>query len=111
MRSLAFLGHIICSKGVKVDPRKTEAVKNCPRPLTQTDIRSSLGLGDYYRRFVHRFAFIASPLTTLTQKSKKFEWWEVFERNFQILKDNLTSAPMLTLLEGIEGLVVYCDAY
>ena len=49
LRSVTFLGHIISSEGVEVDPRKTEAVKNCPRPLTPTDIRSFLGLADYYR--------------------------------------------------------------
>ena len=49
LRSVTFLGHIISSERVEVDPRKTEAVKNCPRPLTPTDIRSFLGLADYYR--------------------------------------------------------------
>ena len=38
------LGHIISSEGFEVKPRKTEAVKNWPRPLTPTDIRSFLGL-------------------------------------------------------------------
>ena len=70
---MTFLGHIISSKGVEVDPRKMEAVKNCPRPLTPTDIRSYLGLASYYQRFVDGFVSIASPLTTLTQKSKKFK--------------------------------------
>ena len=69
---MAFLGHIISNEGVEVDPRKTEAVKNGHKPLTPTDIRSVLGLASYYQRFVDGFASIASPLTILTQKSKKF---------------------------------------
>ena len=69
-----FLGHIISSEGVEVDPRKMEAVKNCPRPLTPTYIRSFLSLEGYYGRFVYGFALISSPLITLTQMSKKFEW-------------------------------------
>ena len=72
LRSVAFLGHIISSDGVEVDPRKMEAVRGWPRPLTPTDIRSFLGLAGYYRRSVDVFVSIASPLTTLTQKSKKF---------------------------------------
>ena len=71
LRSITFLSQIIFSDGVEVDPRKIEAVKNFPRPLTPTDIRSFLG---YYRRFVDGFASIASPLNTLTKKCKKFEW-------------------------------------
>ena len=74
LRSVAFLWHIISSEGVGVYPRKTETVKNWPRPLTPIDIRSFLGLAGYYQSFVYGFASIASPLTTFTKKSKKFEW-------------------------------------
>ena len=56
------------------------------------------------------FASIASPLTTFTQKSKKFEWSEACEKSFRLLKDRITSAPVLTLLEGAKGFIVYCDA-
>ena len=74
--SMAFLGHIISSEGVEVDPRKSEVVKNCHRPLTPTDIRTFMVLVGYYRRFVDCFVSITSPLTTFTQKSMKFEWSE-----------------------------------
>ena len=70
-RLLVFLSHIICSEGVEVDTRKTEAVKTCPRPLPPTNIKSFLGLAGYYLRFVDGFTSIASPLTTLTQKSER----------------------------------------
>ena len=72
LRSVTFLGQIISSEGVEVDPRKMEVVKNWPRPLTPTNIRSFLGLAGYYRRFFYSFTSIGSPLTTLTQKIKKF---------------------------------------
>ena len=74
LRSAAFRGHIFSTERVEVDPRKIEAVKNCPKTLTQTDISIFLGLTRYYRQFVDGFASIPSPLTTLTQKSVKFEW-------------------------------------
>ena len=72
LRSVVFFGHIISTEGFEIIPTKTEAVKNWPRPLNPTDIRSFLGLLGYYIRFVDGFEFIASPLITLTQKSKKF---------------------------------------
>ncbi|KAH0709311.1 hypothetical protein KY284_010738 [Solanum tuberosum] len=109
LMSIAFLGHIVSRKGIEVDHKKTDAVKSWPRPLTPSDIRSFLGLADYYRRVVDGFSFIASPLTALTQKKAKFEWSEACEKTFQELKDRLASAPVLTLLEGTNGFVVYCD--
>ena len=50
---------------------------------------------------------IESPLITLTEESKKFEWSEACERSFKILKDRFTFALVLTLPEGV---VVYSDA-
>ena len=82
MRLLTFHGQIIFSEGVKVDPRKTEAVKSMPRPLNLIDIRSFMGLVGYYQMFEDGFASITFPLTTLTQKSRKFEWSEACNKSF-----------------------------
>ena len=56
------------------------------------------------------FSKIAVPLTRLTQKNIKFNWTDRGEEYFQLLKDLLTSAPVLTLLSEDEGYIVYCDA-
>ncbi|XP_049406164.1 uncharacterized mitochondrial protein AtMg00860-like [Solanum stenotomum] len=104
LRSVAFLGNIVSGEGVQVDPKKTEVVKNWPRPLSASDIQSFLALVGYYRKFVEGFSFIASPLTMLTQKKVNFRWLEACEKSFHDLKDKLTSAPILTLPEGSDGL-------
>ena len=111
LSSAAFLGHIISSEGVEVDSRKTQVVKNLHRQLTPIDIMSFLDLPGYYLRFVDSFASIESPLTTFTQKSKKFEWLEACERSFQILNDRLNFALVLTLPEGTKGFVLYFDEF
>ncbi|KAJ9562395.1 hypothetical protein OSB04_007555 [Centaurea solstitialis] len=64
----------------------------------------------YYRRFIANFSRIAQPLTTLTQKDKKFVWGEKQEEAFQTLKQKLCNAPILALPEGTDNFVVYCDA-
>ncbi|WMV54854.1 hypothetical protein MTR67_048239 [Solanum verrucosum] len=96
--------------GIEVDPKKTDTVKGWRRPLTPTNIRRFLGLASYYRRLVEDFSSIASPLTTLTQEKAKFEWLETCEKSFRELKDRLTSTPVLTLSEGTDRFVVYCEA-
>ena len=69
-----------------------------------------LGLACYYRRFIENFSKVAQPLTVLTQKDKKFDWGIRQEEAFQILKNKLCSAPILSLPEGTEDFVVFCDA-
>ncbi|GJZ38131.1 putative reverse transcriptase domain-containing protein [Tanacetum coccineum] len=67
-----FLGHVINSQGIHVDPSKIEAVNNWASPTTPTEIRQFLGLAGYYRRFIKGFSKIAKPLTELTQKNKNY---------------------------------------
>nr|GEZ57329.1 hypothetical protein [Tanacetum cinerariifolium] len=84
--SMKFLGHVINSQGVHVDPTKVEAIKNWTAPKTPTEVRQCLGLAGYYRRGKEE------------------------EEAFQLLKDKLCSAPILALPEGSKDFVVYCDA-
>ena len=56
------------------------------------------------------FASITSPLTRLTQKMVKFKWSDDCEKSLADLKNRLTTNPVLTLLEGSDGYVIYCDA-
>ncbi|GJW93492.1 putative reverse transcriptase domain-containing protein [Tanacetum coccineum] len=108
--SVQFLGHVIDSSGVHVDPAKIEAIKNWAAPTTPTEVRQFLGLAGYYRRFIKEFSLISKPLTKLTQKNKPYVWGDDEEEAFQTLKLKLCSAPILSLPEGSEDFVVYCDA-
>ncbi|XP_076949370.1 uncharacterized protein LOC143621988 [Bidens hawaiensis] len=56
------------------------------------------------------FSKIAQPLTSLTRKGIVYKWTEAHDTTFQTLKDKLCSAPILSLPEGVEDFVVYCDA-
>ncbi|GJU04392.1 putative reverse transcriptase domain-containing protein [Tanacetum coccineum] len=80
-----FLGYVIDSEGIHVDPAKIESIKDWASPKTPTENHQFLGLAGYYRRFIEEAAF-------------------------QLLKQKLCSAPILLLLEGSEDFVVYCDA-
>ncbi|GJT48064.1 putative reverse transcriptase domain-containing protein [Tanacetum coccineum] len=105
-----FLGHVIDSRGIHVDPAKIESIKDWASPKTPTEIRQFLGLAGYYRRFIEGFSKIAKSMTKLTQKGIKFDWGEKEENAFQLIKQKLCSAPILALPEGSKEFVVYCDA-
>ncbi|GKE74995.1 putative reverse transcriptase domain-containing protein [Tanacetum coccineum] len=81
-----FLGHVIDSQGIHVDPAKIESIKDWASPKSPTEIRQFLGLAGYYRRFIEGFLKITKPMTNLTQKKVKFEWGDKQEIVFQLLK-------------------------
>nr|GEV62644.1 putative reverse transcriptase domain-containing protein [Tanacetum cinerariifolium] len=108
--ALIFLGHVIDSQGIHVDPAKIKSVKDWASPNSPIEIRKFLGLAGYYQRFTEGFSKIAKPMTKLTQKKVKFEWGDEQEAAFQLLKQKLCSALILALPEGSEDFIVYCDA-
>ncbi|GJZ18816.1 reverse transcriptase domain-containing protein [Tanacetum coccineum] len=67
-------------------------------------------MAGYYRRFIANFSRIAKQLTLLTQKNKKYVWDAEQDEAFQLLKSKLCDAPILSLPDGVEDFVVYCDA-
>ncbi|XP_019223683.1 PREDICTED: uncharacterized protein LOC109205426 [Nicotiana attenuata] len=88
---------MVPNEGIKVDPKKIEAVQCWPKPSTSTKIRSFLGLAGYYRHFVEGFSSIAIPLTRFTQKGALFGWSDECEESFRKLKIALTTTPVLVL--------------
>ncbi|KAL4025999.1 hypothetical protein IC575_014406 [Cucumis melo] len=110
LKKVSFLGHVLSSEGVSVDPTKIEAVTSWPRLSTVSEVRSFLGLVGYYRRFVEDFSRIASPLTQLTRKGTPFVWSLACKCSFQELKKKLVTAPLLTVPDGSGSFVVYSDA-
>ena len=65
-RRVSFLGHVISEEGLEMQPDKVEAVRNWPTPRNVTELKSFLGLCNYYRRLLDHFSDIAAPLHKLT---------------------------------------------
>nr|GEZ94361.1 putative reverse transcriptase domain-containing protein [Tanacetum cinerariifolium] len=103
-----FLGHVIDSQGIHVDPAKIESIKDWASPKTPTEIRQFLGLAGYYRRFIEGFSKIAKSMTKLTQKGINFDWGELFSDHdcnicYQLGKANVV-ADALSRKERIKPL-------
>jgi hypothetical protein len=104
-----YLGHIISKHGIAVDPEKIEAIRGWPTPRNVSDVKSFMGLVGYYRRFIVGFSKIPHPITYLQEKGTKFEWTLKCEKNFNLLKELLTSAPMLNIVDLNEIFLVCTD--
>ena len=65
---MSFLGHVISSNGISVDPSKVDAMLQWEALKSVTKIRSFIGLAGYYRRFIEGYSNLTLPLTQLTQK-------------------------------------------
>ena len=89
LKKISFLCHIVSAEGIRVDPVKIEAVVNWKPPQSVTEVRSFLGLAEYYRRFVKGFSVITSPLTKLLRKGVMFEWSDKCQNSFEQLKEML----------------------
>jgi hypothetical protein len=109
LEKIAFLGHILTTEGREVDPSKVEVVSKWKQPSNVSEVRSFLGMAGYYRRFIKGFSSIARPMTELLKKDNKFVWTLKCEESLQIIKQKLTTAPVLTLPDIHQNFVIFCD--
>jgi hypothetical protein len=107
-----FLGHTVGHGLLKPLSDKLESIQNSPRPQTKTQLRSFLGLANYYRKFIPNYAAIAAPLTDKTKKGEpnKIGWSENQEIAFRTLKSKLGKSPILHLPELSRQMILRTDA-
>lgn len=107
-----FLGHIVGQGLLQPKACKLEAIQNASQPQTKTQLRSFLGLANYYRQFIPNFAAIAVPLTDKTKKgeSNQIEWGESQEKAFRTLKAKLAQSPILHLPDISRPFILRTDA-
>ncbi|GJS42410.1 ty3-gypsy retrotransposon protein [Tanacetum coccineum] len=93
---LEYLRHVISARGVNMDPKKLLAVRDWPEPKNQRHVRGFLGLAGYYRHFIRGYASLTAPLSDLL-KHEGFKWGKEESKAFQIFKERLSNAPLLSL--------------
>ena len=90
-----YLGLIISTEGIKMDPVKVDAIKQWDSPTCVREVRSFISFCNFYRRFIRDFSKIAGPLNSLTKKDVKFTWTKECELAFEGLKQRVCEAPIL----------------
>ena len=105
-----FLGHTISAEGVLPNPENIAKIKQWPVPTTPTQVRQILGLGSYYRRFLHGYSDLVRPLTLLTHKGTPFIWNENCQNAFDTLKARLTGAEIMAYPRDSDSYILDTDS-
>ena len=95
--STAFLGLIVSTEGIAINPNKVSAIKEWKTPRSVTEAQSFIGFCNFYRRFIRGFSKVARPIIELTKDEfkKNFKWNEQAQEAFEDLKERIISAPIL----------------
>jgi hypothetical protein len=110
INEVPFLGHMISSEGIVVNPSKVCDVLDWEPPKFVHQVWSFLGLTGYYRRFILIFSKISKPITKLLKKGTKYVWSKECDEVIQTLKKLLTTSPMLAQPDITKPFDVYYDA-
>jgi len=107
-----FLGHVVRAQGVHVNPEKVQVIKYWPEPTTATEVRSFLGLANFFRKFkfVMGFSTMALPLIKLSTQEHDFQFDSPARTAFGALRHALSHAPILAVPDPTKGYELVCDA-
>ncbi len=94
-KSVEYLGHRVDAEGIHASPEKVEAILKAPQPKNVQQMRSYLGLLNYYRKFLPNLAAIIKPLNDLLHKDRRWRWTAECTDAFETAKQLLTTSPVL----------------
>ena len=93
-----YLGFLFLVEGLKLDPKKVNAILEWPIPRSVTRVRSFHGLASFYKKFIRGFSSIFGPLTeTMTGDKKEFKWTVEADKILILLKQKVIEQPILEL--------------
>ncbi|KAL5491837.1 hypothetical protein EMCRGX_G017202 [Ephydatia muelleri] len=102
--------HVISRNGICTSPNKIEVIQKAPIPLNVTELRSFLGMVNYYGKFIQSVADLCAPLNELLQKNTPWMWTATCMESFNQLKQALGSAEVLCHYNPSEEISLACDA-
>ena len=109
-QKITYCGHVVDEDGLHKTQEKVEAVINAPRPENVQQVRSFLGLVNYYHKFQPNLATTLHPLNQLLEQGKRWKWTTECEAAFIKVKKLMTSDMVLTHYDPGRPLRLACDA-
>ena len=108
--SVEYLGHVIDSAGLHPRKAKVKAITEAPAPRNVTELRSFLGLINYYGKFLPNLSSTLSPLYKLLQQNMQWQWSNSQLTAFNAAKNALQSSTLLVHYDGSKPLTLACDS-
>ncbi|KYB24698.1 hypothetical protein TcasGA2_TC031841 [Tribolium castaneum] len=109
-REIEILGFKVNAEGISVDQNKINGIANMPTPKSVKEVQRFLGMCNYYRKFIKNFSAIARPLHEVTKRKLKFEWSKEQEQAFNMLKEKMTTTPVLRRFDPNKDCELRVDA-
>lgn len=107
---ISFLGHKVSARGVQIDPERTKAIRNFPRPTNPKAVSRFIGMVNFFAKFIPNFAEHAAPLNLLRRKGQKFAWTQDQDQAFQYLRNAIAQPPVLRMANFDKPFVLQTDA-
>ncbi|KAL6455331.1 hypothetical protein MHYP_G00362250 [Metynnis hypsauchen] len=105
-----YIGHLLTSEGLKIDPEKVRAVTEMPRPMDVKGVQRLVGMVNYLSKFYAHLSDDCEILRQLTHKDSIWDWTPMHEEAFVRLKTNISKTPVLKYYSPEEELTLQCDA-
>ena len=110
LSQVEYLGHWISAEGLRPSMTKVQAITDAPKPTRVSELKSFLGLVNYYAKFISNLATILSPLYKLLGRTQAWQWKEEQQSAFEKVKKLLTAPNLLAHYDDSKPLVLACDA-
>ena len=107
---VTYLGHTITADGLKPSPNKVKAVSELPAPSKVSELKTFLGLVNYYARFIPDLAARLAPLYKLLKHNEPWHWSTEQETAFHDVKKSLMTPQILAHFDDTKPIVMACDA-
>eukprot|EP00731_Ephydatia_muelleri_P034387 Em0057g19a len=109
-RQIEFCGHVIDAQGLHKTTEKIQAIVESPKPMNVSQLRSFLGMVNYYRKFLPNLSTKLAPLHALLQKDVKWSWTKACEEAWKMVKDMVTADTVLAHFDPSLPMTLACDA-
>ena len=109
-RELTFTGNIVSKDWVKPDPEKVSAIYQFPAPENITGLQRVIGMANYLGRFISDLSTVIKAMTDLVKSDVVWQWGTAQEKAFQLLKERVSTTPVLVFYDPNRATVVSAGA-